>query len=143
MMQSYIRFFHVGCYPCPFSISARSTAIVNNTFKLFTCEDGLPTFAYTYEEAVNNHPPYLCTFQVMKIQTKFQMEGISKRTISLEDQKKLILEGKDRLLDAWWISLFPGLAVAITVVALQQLGDGLIESPGRNAQPSDAKQGRP
>jgi type I restriction enzyme R subunit len=31
----------------------------------------------------------------MKIQTKFQMEGISKRTISLEDQKKLILQGKD------------------------------------------------
>ena len=40
-------------------------------------------------------PPYLCNFQVMKIQTKFQMEGISKRTISLEDQKKLLLEGKE------------------------------------------------
>src|SRR5690606_9486674 len=34
-------------------------------------------------------------FQVMKIQTKFQEEGISKRTISLEDQKRLILEGKE------------------------------------------------
>ncbi len=53
------------------------------------------TFAYTYEQAVNNSPPYLCNFQVMKIQTKFQMEGISKRTISLEDQKKLILQGKE------------------------------------------------
>ena len=31
----------------------------------------------------------------MKVQTKFQAEGISKRTISLEDQKRLILEGKD------------------------------------------------
>ena len=31
----------------------------------------------------------------MKIKTKFQDEGISKRTISLEDQKRLILEGKD------------------------------------------------
>lgn len=31
----------------------------------------------------------------MKIQTRFQMEGISKRTISLEDQKKLLLEGKE------------------------------------------------
>ena len=40
-------------------------------------------------------PPYLCSFQVMKIQTRFQMEGISKRTISLEDQKKLLLEGKE------------------------------------------------
>lgn len=77
-------------------LTATPTDVLDhNTFKLFTCEDGLPTFAYTYEEAVNNQPPYLCNFQVMKIQTKFQMEGISKRTISLEDQKKLILEGKD------------------------------------------------
>ncbi|MCB0398008.1 MAG: restriction endonuclease subunit R, partial [Flavobacteriales bacterium] len=66
-----------------------------NTFKLFNCEDGIPTFAYSYEEAVNNIPPYLCNFQVMKIQTKFQDEGINKRTISLEDQKRLILEGKE------------------------------------------------
>ena len=55
----------------------------------------MPTFAYSYEEAMNNVPPYLCDFQVLKIKTKFQMEGISKRTISLEDQKKLILEGKE------------------------------------------------
>lgn len=77
-------------------LTATPTDVIDhNTFELFTCEDGLPTFAYTYEEAVNNTPPYLCNFQVMKIQTKFQMEGISKRTISLEDQKKLIIEGKE------------------------------------------------
>ncbi|WP_319557973.1 DEAD/DEAH box helicase family protein [Thiomicrorhabdus sp.] len=77
-------------------LTATPTDIIDhNTFELFHCEDGIPTFAYTYEEAVNNVPPYLCDFQVMKIQTKFQMEGISKRTISLEDQKKLILQGKD------------------------------------------------
>ncbi len=77
-------------------LTATPTDIIDhNTFQLFHCEDGLPTFAYTYEEAVNNVPPYLCNFQVMKIQTKFQMEGISKRTISLDDQKNLILQGKD------------------------------------------------
>ncbi|MEQ9746191.1 DEAD/DEAH box helicase family protein [Pectobacterium actinidiae] len=77
-------------------LTATPTDIIDhNTFQLFYCEDGLPTFAYTFEEAVNRKPPYLCSFQVMKIQTKFQMEGISKRTISLEDQKKLILQGKD------------------------------------------------
>lgn len=77
-------------------LTATPTDIIDhNTFSLFHCEDGLPNFAYTYEEAVNNTPPYLCSFQVMKIQTRFQMEGINKRTISLEDQKKLILEGKD------------------------------------------------
>lgn len=77
-------------------LTATPTDIIDhNTFRLFHCEDGLPTFAYTFEEAVNRVPPYLCNFQVMKIQTRFQMEGISKRTISLEDQKKLILQGKD------------------------------------------------
>ena len=77
-------------------LTATPTDVIDhNTFKLFMCDNGLPTFAYTYEEAVNHVPPFLSTFQVMKIQTKFQMDGISKRTISLEDQKRLILEGKE------------------------------------------------
>lgn len=77
-------------------LTATPTDIIDhNTFQLFECEDGVPTFAYSYEEAVNHIPPYLCNFQVMKIKTKFQDEGISKRTISLEDQQKLILEGKE------------------------------------------------
>jgi type I restriction enzyme, R subunit len=77
-------------------LTATPTDIIDhNTFQLFHCEDGLPTFVYTFEEAVNNLPPYLSNFQVMKIQTLFQKEGISKRTISLEDQKKLILQGKE------------------------------------------------
>ena len=67
----------------------------HNTFALFECEDGLPTFAYSYDEAIEHAPPYLCDFRVLKIKTKFQDEGISKRTISLEDQKQLILEGKE------------------------------------------------
>lgn len=77
-------------------LTATPTDVIDhNTFELFECEDGVPTFAYSYEEAVDHIPPYLCNFQVMKIKTKFQEEGISKRTISLEDQKKLILEGKE------------------------------------------------
>lgn len=77
-------------------LTATPTDVIDhNTFELFECEDGLPTFAYSYEEAINHIPPYLCDFQVMKIKTKFQVDGINKRTISLEDQKKLILEGKE------------------------------------------------
>ena len=77
-------------------LTATPTDIIDhNTFNLFNCEDGIPTFAFSYEEAIRHAPPYLCPFQVMKIHTRFQDEGISKRTISLEDQKKLILEGKD------------------------------------------------
>jgi len=77
-------------------LTATPTNVIDhNTFKLFKCEDGLPTFAYSYEEALEHIPPYLCDFAVMKIKTKFQDEGINKRTISLEDQKKLLLEGKE------------------------------------------------
>lgn len=77
-------------------LTATPTDVIDhNTFELLNCEDGVPTYAYSFEEAVNHIPPYLCNFQVMKIKTKFQEEGISKRTISLEDQKKLILEGKE------------------------------------------------
>lgn len=77
-------------------LTATPTDVIDhNTFELLNCEDGVPTYAYSFEEAVDHIPPYLCNFQVMKIKTKFQEEGISKRTISLEDQKKLVLEGKE------------------------------------------------
>jgi type I restriction enzyme R subunit len=77
-------------------LTATPTDVIDhNTFQLFECEDGVPTFAFSYDEAVNHIPPYLSNFQVMKIKTKFQDEGINKRTISLEDQQKLMLEGKE------------------------------------------------
>lgn len=77
-------------------LTATPTDVIDhNTFQLFECEDGVPTFAYSYDEAVNHVPPFLSDFQVMKIKTKFQDEGISKRTISMEDQQKLMLEGKE------------------------------------------------
>lgn len=76
-------------------LTATPTDVIDhNTFDLFECEDGVPTFAYSYDEALSHIPRYLNGFQVMKIQTKFQEQGINKRTISLEDQKKLILDGK-------------------------------------------------
>ena len=77
-------------------LTATPTNVIDhNTFNLFDCDDGVPTFAFSYEEALLHEPPYLCDFQVMKIKTKFQDEGISKRSISLEDQKRLMLEGKE------------------------------------------------
>ena len=77
-------------------LTATPTNVIDhNTFNLFDCDDGVPTFAFSYEEALLHEPPYLCDFQVMKIKTKFQDEGISKRTITLEDQKRLMLEGQE------------------------------------------------
>jgi len=77
-------------------LTATPTNVIDhNTFSLFDCEDGVPTFAFSYEEALAHEPPYLCDFQVMKIKTKFQDGGINRRTITLEDQKRLLLEGKE------------------------------------------------
>jgi peptide/nickel transport system permease protein len=35
----------------------------------------------------------------------------------------LIADGRVSLLDAWWVATFPGIAVAVTVIALNLLGD--------------------
>lgn len=69
--------------------------IAHNTFKLFNCEDGLPTYAYSYDEAISNIPTYLSDFEVLKIRTKFQQEGINSQTIADFDQKRLLEEGLD------------------------------------------------
>ncbi|MDA2920321.1 DEAD/DEAH box helicase family protein [Desulfobacterota bacterium AH_259_B03_O07] len=69
--------------------------IDHNTFELFECENEMPTFNYSYEEAINNIPPYLSDFEVLKIRSKFMKEGISSRTMTPEDAKKLLAEGKD------------------------------------------------
>ncbi|MCK4546579.1 MAG: ABC transporter permease [Candidatus Eisenbacteria sp.] len=37
----------------------------------------------------------------------------------------MIADGRATLLDAWWISTFPGLAVVITVIGFNLLGEGL------------------
>ncbi|MCP4266388.1 MAG: DEAD/DEAH box helicase family protein [Candidatus Brocadiaceae bacterium] len=70
-------------------------AIEHNTFQLFNCEDGLPTFAYSYEEAINNVPPYLSDFEVLKLRTRFQQEGINSKTIAEAEKSRLILDGED------------------------------------------------
>ncbi len=37
----------------------------------------------------------------------------------------MIAEGKDYIREAWWIALFPGVAIGLTVLGLNLLGDGL------------------
>ncbi len=70
-------------------------AVEHNTFGLFECEDGIPTYAYSYEEAINNKPPYLSDFEVLKVRTKFQKEGIRKDNITIAEQQKLLADGKE------------------------------------------------
>ena len=37
----------------------------------------------------------------------------------------MVADGRGDLLNAWWISTFPGLAIVFTVVAFNLAGDGL------------------
>ena len=37
----------------------------------------------------------------------------------------MVADGRGDLLNAWWISTFPGLAIVLTVVAFNLAGDGL------------------
>lgn len=66
-----------------------------DTFKLFNCERGLPTFSYSFEEAVSHNPPYLCDFEVLNVRTKYQVEGIKGKELSDEARELLISEGLD------------------------------------------------
>lgn len=67
--------------------------ITHQTFSLFDCPTGQPTYGYSYEEAVANEPPYLCDFEVLNVRTKFQVEGISQQTVEDDDQEQLQLAG--------------------------------------------------
>lgn len=90
--QNVLKYFNT----ITLGLTATPTDVIDhNTFQLFDCEDGLPTFAYTYEEAVKNDPKYLNNFEVLQISTKFQEEGIHLNTISADDQRKYLAEGKD------------------------------------------------
>ncbi len=37
----------------------------------------------------------------------------------------MVAEGRDQLPDAWWLTTFPGLAIFVTVIGFNLLGDGL------------------
>ncbi len=69
--------------------------IEHDTFELFSCPTYDPTFAYTFEEAIAHDPPYLCDFEVLKVRSKFQLEGIRGGELPPQIQRRLVAEGKD------------------------------------------------
>lgn len=77
-------------------LTATPTAFIDHdTFGLFDCQSLHPTFAYNYSEAVEHQPPYLCDFEVLKVRSKFQLEGIHGGLLPDAVQKQLVAEGKD------------------------------------------------
>jgi peptide/nickel transport system permease protein len=41
---------------------------------------------------------------------------------------QMVFEGREALLNAWWLSTFPGIAIAVTVIGFNLLGDALKEA---------------
>jgi len=77
-------------------LTATPTDFVDHdTFELFDCADGDPTYAYSFDEAIAHVPPYLCNFEVLKVRSKFQLEGIHGGALTPAEQRRLIAEGKD------------------------------------------------
>jgi len=76
----YFDALQVGLTATPVSKIAR------NTFLMFECEDKDPTAHYSFENAINDTPPYLVPFHVMKHTTKFLREGI--RYADMSDEQK-------------------------------------------------------
>lgn len=67
--------------------------IDHNTFALFNCPDGLPTFYYPYEQAVKEE--YLADYRVLDAQTAFQIEGIRAGQLPPAVQRQLEEQGID------------------------------------------------
>lgn len=65
--------------------------IDHNTFELFECPDGLPTFYFPYDKAVREG--YLAQYRVLEAQTGFQLEGIKAGQLPLEVQQQLAEHG--------------------------------------------------
>jgi type I restriction enzyme R subunit len=47
-----------------------------NTYRLFGCQDKLPTSHFSFAEAIQSQPPYLVPFRVVSHTTKFLRDGI-------------------------------------------------------------------
>lgn len=67
--------------------------IDRNTFIKFDCFDGIPTFLYTYEQAIDDG--YLVDFRLYRAETHFQREGIRGYELSEEERNALIEQGLD------------------------------------------------
>src|SRR6266850_502053 len=78
---------HVGLTATP------TDFIDHNTFQLFGCEDGVPTFNYPIEQAVAES--YLVNYRVLEAQTRFQISGIQGDQLPLPLQQAIANEGID------------------------------------------------
>lgn len=73
-------------------LTATPTEFVDhNTFELFDCPTGLPTFVFPYETAVQEE--YLADYRVLSAQTRFQIKGIKAGELPPEIRRQLVEQG--------------------------------------------------
>ncbi len=65
--------------------------IEHNTFQIFECPDGLPTYEYGYAEAVENG--HLVDYRLHRARTRFQIDGIHPGDLSPEVTTQLARQG--------------------------------------------------
>jgi type I restriction enzyme R subunit len=79
----YFDCYQVGLTATPIDYVAKST------FDMFQCGAKDPTFNYSYEEAINNSPPYLVPFVVDTHTTPFLRAGIKYSQMTEEQRRQL------------------------------------------------------
>ncbi len=67
--------------------------IDRDTFRAFYCDDGKPTFLYTYQQAIQEG--YLVDYSLYAARTKFQRKGIKGVDLTEEERNSLIEQGID------------------------------------------------
>lgn len=67
--------------------------IDHNTFQLFACDDGVPTYLYSYEQAVADGN--LVNYRVLGAQTQFQIQGIQGENLPEPLQRMALDQGVD------------------------------------------------
>jgi type I restriction enzyme R subunit len=63
--------------------------IERNTYELFACENGDPTSAFDFQQAIEGKPAYLVPFRVMQVSTKFSRDGFRYSQMSAEQRDQL------------------------------------------------------
>lgn len=69
--------------------------IERNTFNLFNCDNGDPTFNFPIEDAWNHVPPYLIEPRVIDTTTDFLRKGIKYNEMTEEQRQQIEEEGYD------------------------------------------------
>ena len=67
--------------------------VSHNTYTMFQCEDGLPTYFYEYERAIQEGT--LVDFTAITVTTRFLREGIHYSQLSDEERRRIEEEGID------------------------------------------------